>query len=201
LIAQTVDKLYAPIRSKRWSAQGRAVPGLTAPKAEPLATKDRDRPDARCQRARAAEAIAGLSGLELLSAMGRGELPPPPVLATLGIEPVDFTKGSVRFALNPQEMHYNPLGTVHGGVLATLLDSATGCAVHSVLPEGTGYTTLDLNARYLRPVTADTGRIVVTGTVLSRGSRTALAEARLTDSRDRLLAHATSTCLLVSTRA
>ncbi|HUD36226.1 MAG TPA: PaaI family thioesterase [Streptosporangiaceae bacterium] len=146
------------------------------------------------------EALAGRSGLELLSAMGRGELPPPPVMATLGIEPVEFTEGLVRFALDPQEMHYNPLGTVHGGVLATLLDSATGCAVHSVLPEGTGYTTLDLNARYLRPVTTDTGRIVVTGTVVSRGSRTALAEARLTDSRDRLLAHATSTCLLFSTR-
>jgi uncharacterized protein (TIGR00369 family) len=146
------------------------------------------------------EALAGRSGLELLSAMGRGELPPPPVMATLGIEPVEFTEGLVRFALDPREMHYNPLGTVHGGVLATLLDSATGCAVHSVLPQGTGYTTLDLNARYLRPVTTDTGRIVVTGKVLSRGSRTALAEARLTDSRDRLLAHATSTCLLFTTR-
>jgi len=130
--------------------------------------------------------------------MGRGELPPPPVMATLGMEPVDFSEGRVSFALDPHEMHYNPLGTVHGGVIATLLDSATGCAVHSVLPEGTGYTSVDLNVKYLRPVTAETGRIVVTGTVLSRGSRTALAEARLTDSGDHLLAYATSTCLLLS---
>jgi uncharacterized protein (TIGR00369 family) len=142
------------------------------------------------------EALAGRSGLDLLSAMGRGELPPPPVMATLGIEAVGFSEGRASFALEPREFHYNPLGTVHGGVLATLLDSAAGCAVHSVLAEGTGYTTLDLNARYLRPVTARTGRLVVTGTVLSRGSRTALAEARLTDSRDRLIAHATSTCLI-----
>ena len=141
-------------------------------------------------------ALAGRSGLDLLSAMGRGELPPPPVMATLRIEAVGFSEGHASFALDPLELHYNPLGTVHGGVLATLLDSATGCAVHSVLAEGTGYTTLDLNARYLRPVTAGTGRLVVTGTVLSRGSRTALAEARLTDSRDRLVAHATSTCLI-----
>jgi uncharacterized protein (TIGR00369 family) len=142
------------------------------------------------------QAVARRSGLELLAAIGTGELPPAPVAQMLGMEPIDVSEGLVRFALDPHETHYNPLGTVHGGVLATLLDSATGCAVHSVLPAGTGYTTLDLNTRYLRPVTAATGRIIATGVVLSRGTRTALAEARLTDSRDRLLAHATSTCLI-----
>jgi len=141
-------------------------------------------------------ALAGRSGVELLAAIGAGELPPPPVMVTLGIELVEFSHGRAVFALDPQEMHYNPLGSVHGGVLATLLDSAAGCAVHSVLPAGTGYTTLDLNTRYLRPVTTDTGRITVTGAVLSRGSRTALAEAKVTDAGDRLLAHATSTCLI-----
>jgi uncharacterized protein (TIGR00369 family) len=119
-------------------------------------------------------------------------------MATLGLEAVEFSEGCARFALEPQEMHYNPLGTVHGGVIAALLDSAAGCAVHSVLPPESGYTTLDLSTRYLRPVTTGTGRIVATGIVLSRGSRTALAEARLTDARDRLLAHATSTCLIFS---
>jgi uncharacterized protein (TIGR00369 family) len=93
-------------------------------------------------------------------------------------------------------MHYNPLGLVHGGVIATLLDSAAGCAVHSVLPAGTGYTSLDLTVKYLRPVTAETGRILATGAVISRGSRTALAQAKLTDKRDRLLAHATSSCMI-----
>ena len=145
-----------------------------------------------------AEALPGRSGIELLAGIGRGELPGPPIMATLGIEPVEFSEGLIRFALEPEEMHYNPLGTVHGGVIATLLDSAAGCAVHSVLPEGTGYTSVDLSVKYLRPVTIDTGRVVATGTVVSRGSRTALAEARLTDCRDRLLAHATSTCLLFS---
>lgn len=160
---------------------GAAVPGPAHSWTDPAAT---------------IAALAGRSGLELLAAIGTGELPPPPVMVTLGIEPVDFGEGRAVFALDPQEMHYNPLGTVHGGVLATLLDSATGCAVHSILPAGTGYTTLDLNTRYLRPVSIDTGRITVTGTVLSSGSRTALAEAKLTDASGRLLAHATSTCLI-----
>jgi len=141
-------------------------------------------------------ALASQSGLELFAAMERGELPPPPVMSTLGIELVDFGAGLVRFALDPHEMHYNPLGTVHGGVIATLLDSAAGCAVHSVLPAGSAYTTLDLTVKYLRPVTTRTGRVTVAGTVLSRGSRTALAQAQLTDSGGRLLAHATSSCLL-----
>jgi uncharacterized protein (TIGR00369 family) len=86
----------------------------------------------------------------------------------------------------PHEMHYNPLGTVHGGVIATVLDSATGCAVPSVLSAGKGYTSLDLTVKYLCPVTVETGPITATGTVLSPGSRTALAKASLTDSRDRL---------------
>ena len=141
-------------------------------------------------------ALASSSGMEILAAMANGELPPPPVMATIGIEAVEFSEGRVQFALDPHEMHYNPLGSVHGGVIATLLDSAAGCAVHSVLPAGTGYTSLDLSTKFLRPVNSATGRITVTGTVISRGSRTALAEARLTDGDGRLLAHATSTCLL-----
>jgi uncharacterized protein (TIGR00369 family) len=141
-------------------------------------------------------ALPGLPGVEALAAIGRGELPRPPVLEMMGIEPVDVGEGWITFALEPHEMHYNPLGSVHGGVIATLLDSAAGCAVHSILPAGTGYTSLDLTVKYLRPVTATTGRILATGTVLSRGSRTALAEAKLTDKRDRLMAHATSSCMI-----
>jgi uncharacterized protein (TIGR00369 family) len=117
-------------------------------------------------------------------------------MSTLGVEAVSFEVGRAVFALVPEEMHYNPLGSVHGGVIAMLLDSAAGCAVHSVLPAGTGYTSVDLVTKYLRPVTTRTGRVIAEGTVISRGSRTALAEARLTDGRGKLLAHATSTCLL-----
>jgi uncharacterized protein (TIGR00369 family) len=141
-------------------------------------------------------ALGRRSGADVLAAIAAGELPPPPVMSTLGIEAVSFEVGRAVFAMQPHEFHYNPLGSVHGGVLALLLDSAAGCAVHSVLPAGTGYTSVDLSTKYLRPVTTRTGRITAEGTVLSRGARTALAEARLTDERGKLLAHATSTCLL-----
>jgi uncharacterized protein (TIGR00369 family) len=140
-------------------------------------------------------------GLELLRAMTDGELPPPPVMMMLGMDELRADEGRAEVFLTPQEFHYNPLGTVHGGVLATLLDTATGCAVHSTLPEGVGYTTVDLTTKYLRPVTVQSGRLRCEGTVISRGRRTALAEARVTDSTGRLVAYATSTCLLVEADA
>jgi uncharacterized protein (TIGR00369 family) len=136
------------------------------------------------------------SGIETLQAIGTGELPPPPIMSTLDFSGFTAEVGTVTFTLVPREFHYNPLGTVHGGVIATLLDSAAGCAVHSVLSAGEGYTSLDLTTKYLRPITTATGEVTATGSVLSRGSRTALAQARLTDARGRLLAHATSTCLI-----
>ena len=146
-------------------------------------------------------ALRRLPGAEVLAAIGAGELPAPPVMSTLGVEAVSFEVGRAVFALVPQEFHYNPLGSVHGGVIATLLDSAAGCAVHSVLPAGTSYTSVDLAIKYLRPVTARTGRVFAEGTVLHRGSRTALAQARLTDGGGRLFAQATSTCLLFAVDA
>jgi uncharacterized protein (TIGR00369 family) len=140
------------------------------------------------------------SGLELLRAMRDGELPPPPVMHLLDMDPrMEVDEGRITVYLTPQEFHYNPLGTVHGGVLATLLDTATGCAVHSTLPAGVGYSSLDLSTKFLRPVTVRSGRLRCEGTVLSRGRRTALAEARLSDGDGRLAAHATSTCLLFET--
>jgi uncharacterized protein (TIGR00369 family) len=141
-------------------------------------------------------ALAGRSGIDVLREVATGALPGPPVASTLGFRADTFEVGRAVFSLVPAEMHYNPLGTVHGGVIATLLDSAAGCAVHSVLPQGAGYTSIDLHTRFLRPVTVASGRITAEGTVVSRGSRTALAEARLTDGQGRLLAHATSTCLI-----
>lgn len=137
------------------------------------------------------------SGLELLRAMIGGELPAPPVLQMLGVDGFEVEEGRVTVYLTPQEFHYNPLGTVHGGVLATVLDTATGCAVHSVLPAGVGYTSVDLTTKFLRPVTVGSGRLRCEGTVVSLGRRTALAQASLTDAAGRLAAHATSTCLLL----
>ncbi|MFI7210271.1 PaaI family thioesterase [Micromonospora maritima] len=136
------------------------------------------------------------SGLELLRAMIAGELDGPPVMHLIDMARMEADEGRVVVELLPQEFHYNPLGTVHGGVLSTLLDTAAGCAVHTTLPAGVGYTSLDLNVKFLRPVTVDSGTLRCEGTVLQRGRRTALAEARLTDPADRLVAHATSTCLL-----
>ena len=95
-----------------------------------------------------------------------------------------------------QTFHYNPLGGVHGGMISTLLDTAAGCAVHSSLDVGQGYTSLDLTVKFLRPVTVESGQLTCVGTVLSRGRRTALAEAQLTDENGRLLAHATSSCMI-----
>ena len=137
------------------------------------------------------------AGLEVMQAMARGELPAPPIIATLGFRLDSVEAGRVQFSFEPAEYHYNPIGSVHGGVYATLLDSATGCAVHSMLPAGVGYTSLDLTVKFLRAVTVDTGRVRCTGTVTHLGGRTALAEARLVDGADRLLATAISSILLI----
>jgi uncharacterized protein (TIGR00369 family) len=143
-----------------------------------------------------ATAVGQYSGLDFLREVQAGRLPAPPIAATLGMTLEEVEHGRVVFALVPGEEHYNPIGSVHGGVYATLLDSAAGCAVQSVLPQGMGYTSLDLNVKFLRPVTVDTGKVRAVGTVLNSGRRTALAQAELFDSGDRLLAHTTSSCLL-----
>ena len=143
-----------------------------------------------------AAAVADRSGLEFLKAMDTGELPPPPVMHTIGMTGVEVDGDRVVFHLEPQEFHYNPIGSMHGGVLATLLDSAAGCAVHATLPAGMAYTSLDLTVKYLRPVTVHSGTLRCEGTVLSRGSRTALAQAQVFDRKGRLVAHATSSCLI-----
>ncbi|MER7540762.1 PaaI family thioesterase [Streptomyces sp. NPDC097704] len=143
-----------------------------------------------------ARAAMSMEGIDFLREMVAGRLPGPPIAALLGFTLETVEPGRAVFAMEPGEEHYNPIGSVHGGVYATLLDSAAGCAVHSTLPRGTAYTSLDLSTRFLRPITRDTGKIRAVGTVLSQGRRTALAEAGLYDAEDRLLGHATSTCML-----
>lgn len=145
----------------------------------------------------AAERMGRSNGLELLRSMIAGELAPPPIMVTLDFDRFEaIGEGRVDVYLTPQEFHYNPLGTVHGGVISAVLDTATGCAVHTTLPAGVGYTSLDLNVRFLRPVTTASGQLRCEGSVTSRGRQTALGEAHLYDSGGRLVAHATSTCLL-----
>ncbi|MEU9506321.1 PaaI family thioesterase [Micromonospora sp. NPDC048170] len=135
-------------------------------------------------------------GLDLLRAMIAGELAAPPIMHLVDMSRMEAEEGWVAVELVPQEFHYNPLGTVHGGVISTLLDTAAACAVHTTLPAGIGYTSLDLNVKFLRPVTVASGTLRCEGTVLQRGRRTSLAEAKLLDAQSRLVAHATSTCLL-----
>ena len=144
----------------------------------------------------AARSIAQLDGLTAMRAMIAGEIPPPPISLLLGFELVEVQEGRVVFAVEPGPQHYNPIGSVHGGLAATLIDSATGCAVHSTLPAGVGYTTTDLQVRYVRAITRDTGRILCEGTVVHRGRTMATAEARVT-AGDRLLAHGTASVLIL----
>ncbi|MFJ9575235.1 PaaI family thioesterase [Streptomyces sp. NPDC101191] len=143
-----------------------------------------------------AEAAARMAGLDFLRELIAGRLPGPPIGALLGFGLDEVEHGRAVFSFEPGEEHYNPIGSVHGGVYATLLDSAAGCAVHTTLPQGMAYTSLDLSTRFLRPITMQTGKVRAIGTVLSAGKRTALAEAGLYDDQDRLLGHATSTCML-----
>lgn len=144
----------------------------------------------------AAGAARELDGITFLRQLLAGRFPPPPIAATLGFSLVSVEPGRAVFDIVPAEYHYNPIGSVHGGVYATMCDSACGCAVHSMLPAGAFYTSLDLSVKFIRPVTAGTGRLLCEGTVEHFGSRTALAVARLTDPDGKLYAQATSSCLI-----
>lgn len=139
-----------------------------------------------------------LSGIDYLRAIRDGELPAPPIAALMGFAPVEIEEGRVVFAAEPAEYHYNPIGLVHGGMAATLLDSTMGCAVQTLLPAGVGYSTLEVKVNYVRPMTRDTGRVLAEATVLHRGSRVATAEGRVTAADSgKLLAHGTTTCLVL----
>lgn len=144
------------------------------------------------------KAARGLGGIDVLRAIEDGDIPPPPVAQLLGLEIDQVSEGLVTFAFEPAEYHYNPLGSVHGGILTTVLDSAMGCAVHSRLRAGLVYATLELKVNFLRPVRVTTGRVRGEGKVVHLGGRVATAEAHLVDEDGGLYAHATSTCLISS---
>ncbi len=125
-----------------------------------------------------------------------GALVPSPMASLLGYDLVEVDEGRAVFAVTPAEFHYNPAGHVHGGFAATVLDSAMGCAVYTLVNLGETYTTIELKVNYLKPITVATGPLRGIGTVLHRGRRTAMAEGRLEDASGKLLAHATTTCLI-----
>ncbi|MDB5512447.1 MAG: PaaI family thioesterase [Enterovirga sp.] len=145
---------------------------------------------------RAARAARGLAGIEHLRAMMSGEHPPPPVMALLGIALLSVEAGAVRMSMSAGEYLYNPIGSVHGGILATLLDSVMGCAVHSTLPAGRGYTTLEIKVNYIRAVTDRTGIVTGEGRAVHVGRNTAVADARLVDEAGKVYATASTTCLV-----
>ncbi|MGU3432995.1 PaaI family thioesterase [Actinomycetes bacterium M1A6_2h] len=144
-----------------------------------------------------AQAAVGRTGLEFVQGLASGDIPSPPIMSLTGAELTEASEGRAVFTLLPGEHHYNPIGSVHGGIIATLLDSAAGCAVQTMLPAGVGYTSLDLSVKYLRGIRADTGVVTCTGSVVHIGRRTALAQAELRDAGDRLLASATSSCVIL----
>lgn len=142
------------------------------------------------------EMVAGKTGLETMQAMLAGELPFPHIAETLDFSLVEVSPGKAVFQGTPQLKHYNPLGTVHGGWYATLLDSALGCAVHTMMPAGRAYTTAELGVNIVRAASHTTGPLRAIGTVIHCGRQLATAEARIVGPDGKLYAHATTTCLV-----
>lgn len=142
------------------------------------------------------EQVRPMDGLALFQAIMEGRLPAPPISKTLGMTLEEVELGRVAFGYRPVFDHYNPLGTVHGGIAATLLDSVMGCCIHTTLKAGTGYTTVEIKINYVRAMTDKTGPVRAEGKVINVGSRIATSEGRLTDAAGKLLAHGTTTCLI-----
>jgi uncharacterized protein (TIGR00369 family) len=145
-----------------------------------------------------AAAGASMTGMEYMTAVVEARLPPPPIAVVMRMRQIEISEGRAVFEGEPGEEHYNPIGVVHGGYAATLLDSALGCSVHTTLEAGIGYTSLGLEAKYVRPITRDTGKVLCTANVLYRGRKQATAEANLTAADSgKLLAHGITTCMIL----
>jgi uncharacterized protein (TIGR00369 family) len=144
----------------------------------------------------ALEVMRRTSGLEYLQGVIAGRLPPPPIYRLMNLRLVEIERGRSVFELTPEEVHYNPLGMVHGGVAATILDSAMGCSLHTCLEIADRYTTIEIKVSYLKAMTTATGTVRGIGTIVHLGRTTALSEGRLLGDDGTLYAHATSTLLI-----
>ena len=142
--------------------------------------------------------IAGMTGRDVMEAISDGKLPAPPISQTLSFWLVEAGDGFAVFEGEPGQHLLSPNGTVHGGWALTLIDSATGCAAHTLLPAGVGYTTVETKANFTRPIKHDTGRVRCEGRVVSRGRQIMTAEARVSDAGGRVLAHGTSTLMVLN---
>lgn len=140
--------------------------------------------------------IARTSGLEFIQRIGRGEVPSPPIMQTLDFVPVEVERGHAVFQGTPKPDYYNPIGSVHGGYISTLLDSAVGCAVQTMLDRGFGYATLELKVNFVRPLTDRTGPVRAEGHVVSVSRQVGVAQGRLVDAAGRMYAWASTTCLI-----
>jgi uncharacterized protein (TIGR00369 family) len=140
--------------------------------------------------------VASMPGLSFWKAVVDGQLPPPPIAELMRMHAVEAEDGRVTFTCTPDASMYNPLGIVHGGAMCTLLDTATGCALHTTLPEGVSYTSVEIKVNYLKAVTVDSGPLTAVGTVVKAGSRIGFAEANVTDAAGKPVATATSTLLI-----
>ena len=136
--------------------------------------------------------------LEYMRAIRDGRLPAPPIAKLISMDLVEVDEGKAVFQITPAEQHYNPIGVVHGGIAFTMLDSAMGCCVQTMLPAGKGYTTLEMKANLVRAITLKTGPIRAIGKIVHMGRQTATAEGRIEDSQGKLYAHGTTTCIILS---
>jgi uncharacterized protein (TIGR00369 family) len=146
----------------------------------------------------AAREAGTMSGLDYLRGIVDGRFPAAPISRVLGFALVEVEEGRAVFAVQPAEHHYNPIGLVHGGLLATVLDSAMGCAVHTTLATGGAYTTLEIKVNFTRPVRLDSGLLRCEARIVHRGKQTATAEGVVRDEKGRVCAHGTTTCLLMA---
>lgn len=140
---------------------------------------------------------SGMAGIDMLRAIATGELPPPPMASVLNFAITDVQPGRAEFSCTPGEEHYNPLGTIHGGLLCAILDTVTGCAAHTMLEAGVGYTSIEIKVSYLRPVTLETGPLTAVGTVAKGGRRVIFADGVVTGGDGKAVASATSSLLVI----
>jgi uncharacterized protein (TIGR00369 family) len=175
---------------------------LTAPRAaSERVDDDRSRTITWSDPGRVRVGLRGLDGYEQLAAIKDGDASPAPAAALLGLSLDELERGRTVFSLVADELYENPMGTMHGGIVSTLVDTAMGCAVASTLPADTGYTTLELSTNFVRAITQSTGRVYAEGRVVHAGGRVVTTEARVYDDSGTLYAHAKSTCLVLrSTR-
>jgi uncharacterized protein (TIGR00369 family) len=195
------DEVGAASQGTAWAAARQGTAWIEAGDGAGVAPEGRRRRDVTWEDPLASAALAAdMTGLDFLRAIAEGRIPPPPVAALLGMGIVDVQPGQVTFSLDIGEHLYNPIGSVHGGIFCTLLDSAMGCAVHSILDRGQAYATLELKVNLVKALTTNTPKVMATGQVISAGRRVVTASGQITGPDGTLYGHATTTVFILEPR-